>query len=214
MPLINVLYLWCPVILTMQCKIVGWSVNQKGCANEWSWPYKDLLFWHQLEWPKITMKNFSQDGAISTARDFEPGISWIPLRSETTWANFLSEALVLHVSIFCFMIWYDMIWYDMIWYDIWYDMIWYDMIWYGGNKKEILNWTAAAVPQIQFALYIFVQTVKSWLFQALLSEHMCCSQGNFYVGYRIWLKCISPYEHVSFRHNCTALQPFFVYYMI
>jgi len=59
------------------------------------------------------MKNFSQDGAISTARDFEPGISWIPLRSETTWANFLSEALVLHVSIFCFMIWYDMIWYDM-----------------------------------------------------------------------------------------------------
>ena len=46
MPLINVLYLWCPVNLIIRCKIVRWSVNQKGCGNEWSWPYTDLLFWH------------------------------------------------------------------------------------------------------------------------------------------------------------------------
>ena len=37
----------------------------------------------------------------------ESGISWIPLRSVTAWANFLSEALVFHVSIFVLvhMIW-------------------------------------------------------------------------------------------------------------
>ena len=39
----------------------------------------------------------------------------------------------------------------------------------------------------------------------LSSQHMCCSQGHCYVGYRIWLKCILLYAHVSFRRNCTAL---------
>jgi hypothetical protein len=45
-------------------------------------------------------------------------------------------------------------------------------IWHGGNKKKIQNWTATGVPQIGFALYIFVQTVKSWMFQCFRFFHL------------------------------------------